>query len=245
MRAVRVKTGVVRWPLIAVLAAVALLVAACGDDGGSGDPDTRVVTVAGTGDVRGAPDTLRANIGVEAEGPDVSSAISAVNTAAARVSEALQEEGVEEKDIQTQEMSISARRTSPEPGQTSAIGGYQARNTVRVIVRDLPKASAVLDAAIKAGGDQTRLNGVSFAIEDDSKLVSDARERAFADAKGKAEQYAALAGDQLGGVVSIEENVTGQQTPFSREQLDAAPAVIEPGEQTIRVNVSVKWRLKG
>lgn len=241
------KPGVVRWPLVAVIAAAAALLTACGGDGGSGDPDSRVVTVAGSGEVRGTPDTLRANIGVQATGPDVSSAIDAVNASAKKVSDAVKDQGVESKDIQTQEMSISPEYVTPAPGQTSSIGGYQASNTVRVTIRDLKKASQVLDAAIKAGGDNTRLNGVSFAIEDDSKLISDARDRAFADAKGRAEQYAKLADDKLGSVVSIDENVSGQQTPYlSDERLTKSPAPtqIEPGEQTVRVNVTVKWRLK-
>ncbi|MFT3663326.1 MAG: SIMPL domain-containing protein [Gordonia sp. (in: high G+C Gram-positive bacteria)] len=219
----RIRNPIGRWPMIVVLAAVAMLAAACGSDG-AGDPDTRVVTVAGTGDVQGAPDTLRADLGVEAEGSDVSSAIGAVNAAARRVSNALRAAGVDGADIQTQEMSISPRYTGPREGEVSRVGGYQAVNTVRVVVRDLPKASSVLDAAIEAGGDQTRLGGISFAIEDDSTLVSDARKRAFDDARARAEQYASLSGDELGDVVSIEENVSGQQTPFRKEQLECGRA---------------------
>ncbi|MFT4088044.1 MAG: SIMPL domain-containing protein [Gordonia sp. (in: high G+C Gram-positive bacteria)] len=240
------RTSRFRRPAIALLAVCAMALPACGDDPGSGDPDTRVVTVTGSGEVRGAPDTLSALIGVEASGPDVSSAISAVNDAAKRVTDAVKKQGVESKDIQTQEMSISPQYTGPAPGQVSSVGAYQASNTVRIVVRDLPNASKVLDAAIKAGGDKTRLNGVSFAIEDDSKLVSDARDRAFSDAKSRAEQYAKLADDSLGGVVSIDENVTGQQTPYTHEMTaKAVPVQIEPGEQTVRVQVTVKWRLKG
>lgn len=240
----RLAKSVRRWLILAVIAMVGLVATGCGSSESSDDADTRVVTVTGSGEVRGAPDTLRADIGVQASGPDVSSAIDRTNASATKVIDALKAQGVDAKDIQTQEMSISPQHTNPMPGQTSTIGGYEATNTVRVIVRDLPKASQVLDAAIKAGGNDTRLGGISFAIEDDSKLVEDARARAFADAKARAEQYAKLAGDELGGVVSIEESVTGQQGPMLRDEMVAKAAPpIEPGQQTVRVQVSAKWRL--
>lgn len=65
---------------------------------------------------------------------------------------------------------------------------------------------------VRAGGDATRINGVSYSIEDDSALVRDARERAFHDARDRAEQYAQLSGLRLGQVIAISE-VAGEAPP--------------------------------
>ena len=217
---------------------------ACGSGDGQ-SADSRVVTVTGAGEVRGAPDTLRATIGVEATGPDVSSAIDQVNARAAKVTDAVKAAGVATEDIQTQQLSITPSYTSPAPGQVSTVGAYQASNTIRVIIRDLPAASKVLDDAVAAGGDQVRLQGLTFSITDDAALISDARERAFADARSSAEQYAKLSDDSLGDVVSIDEGITGGDAPVALDSRSPAAEsmVIEPGEQTVRVQVTVKWRL--
>src|SRR5258708_32362914 len=73
-------------------------------------------------------------------------------------------------------------------------------------VRDVTTASGVLALIVSTGGDATRLNSVSYSIEDDSQLVKDARARAFNDAKDRADQYAQLSGLGLGKVISIAES---------------------------------------
>ena len=86
-----------------------------------------------------------------------------------------------------------------------AITGYRAGNSIGVTIRKLDAASGALTAIVDAGGNATRINSVSYSIQDDSKLVSDARARAFEDAKNRAEQYAKLSGLSLGKIISISE----------------------------------------
>lgn len=230
--------------IFVAMAAIGALVAGCGSDNKTVTKNSpREITVVGTGKVQGEPDTLQATIGAQASGDDVSSAIAAVNAAADKVITAVKNAGVEAADIQTEQMSITPNNTNPPPGQASQVSGYQATNTVRVTIRDLSKASEILDQAIAAGGNATRLDGVSFSINDDSKLMAGARERAFDDAKAKAKQYAKLSNGSLGDVVSIDEQVNGGgQQPMARTM--AAMPPVEPGQQTVSVSVTVKWRLK-
>lgn len=227
----------IRITFAATVAAGALLLAGCGSD--STDHE---VTVTGTGEVRGTPDLLRADIGVEATAPDVSTAVTQVNSKAQAMIDAIVGAGVKREDVQTAKLTINPQYASPGAGGGSrTISGYQAENSLRIVVRDLPKASGVLDKAIQAGGNNARLRGVSFDISDDSKLLADARERAFKDAKAHAEQYAKLSDRELGDVTSVSESHGSQPMPAQADVKLAAP--IEPGTQTVTFSVTVKWAL--
>ncbi|MFI6871472.1 SIMPL domain-containing protein [Nocardia sp. NPDC050406] len=221
--------------LCAATAGVALLLTGCGSSDTDHDRD---VTVVGTGEVRGAPDVLNADLGAQVTAADVSTAVDDVNAKATAMTDAMVAAGAEREDIQTSELSVQ-----PEYGpEGRTITGYRASNSVHVVVRDLTKASAILDAAVKAGGNDTRISKVSFSLEDNSKLLGDARARAFDDAKSRAQQYADLAGLKLGDVETITEDTSGGNFPM---QADAAPEFkLEPGQQTVTLTVNVTWNLK-
>ncbi|WP_225726157.1 MULTISPECIES: SIMPL domain-containing protein [unclassified Nocardia] len=221
-------------PFVAVVAGAAMLCTGCGK---SATPADRDVTVVGTGQVRGAPDTLNADLGVEVAADNVSGAIATVNDRAKAMTDAMVAAGVAREDIRTTDLSIQPQYTPD--GHT--VTDYRATNMVHVVVRELSKASAVLDGAIKAGGNETRLRGVSFALEDNSKLISDARARAFADAKSRAEQYAVLAGLKLKDVVTINEATSDNPKPQSANAPESFS--LEPGTQTVTFTVKVTWAL--
>jgi uncharacterized protein YggE len=233
-----------------VVAACVLLLGgatACGDDEPSDPGNQRSVTVIGSGEVEGAPDTLRADLGVEATGDDVSSAIDSANAAIRAVTDAVVNAGVAREDIQTQQVTLSPDYSNPAPGGSSTITGYRATNSLRIDMRDLSKASDVLKVAVEAGGNATRISNVSFVIDDDSELVTDAREQAFNDARSRAQQYARLSGDELGKVLTIDETTTGQHVSASdqlRSEMVDSSVPLEPGQQTVNFTVTVKWQLE-
>ena len=231
----------------AVLLAAVAVTAACGTESSSAPASSTPagINVNGVGEVQGTPDTLTARIGVETTADDVTTAIDQANTAVSAVTDAISAAGVDRADIQTQQVSIDPQYSDGFSGGTSTISGYRATNTLQVTVRDLSMASWVLGDATTAGGNATRVSGVSFRIDDDSDLIADARSRAFADARDRAEQYASLAGNDLGKVVSITENITGQESAPSFDRSSASSAVpIEPGQQTVSVSVAVQWGLE-
>ncbi|MFX0579880.1 SIMPL domain-containing protein [Nocardia nepalensis] len=212
----------------------ALLLTGCGK---SDSAPEREVTVVGTGQVRGAPDTLNAELGVEVNADNVSAAISGANEKSKAMTDAMVTAGLAREDVQTKDVSIQ-----PQYGPDGhIISGYRATNSVRIVIRDLSKGSAILDAATKAGGNETRMRGVSFAIEDDSKLLADARSRAFADAKSRADQYAVLAGLKLTDVITINEASSREE---NNPKVGAPESFqLEPGTQTVTFTVKVTWGL--
>ncbi|MFD0886518.1 SIMPL domain-containing protein, partial [Streptosporangium algeriense] len=71
-----------------------------------------------------------------------------------------------------------------------------------------------------------------------------ARDLAFADARARAEQYARLAGRELGRVVAIsEENVTPPIPMSYGAGFAAEKASVSPGQQTVSVSVRVVYGL--
>ncbi|MFD6154897.1 SIMPL domain-containing protein [Nocardia sp. NPDC060256] len=229
------------WPMVvAVLATATVVVTGCGS---SDSGPEREVTVVGSGQVRGAPDILNADIGVEVTADNVSAAISRANDRAKAMTDAIVGAGATKEDVRTTDVSIQPQYAG---GTDNTVVGYRASNSVRVVVRDLSKASGVLDSAIKAGGNETRLRSVSFAIDDNSQLLADARARAFADAKARAEQYAVLAGVKLTKVITISEANSRDDNSAKMSTRDAAPQSVplEPGTQTVTFTVKVTWGLE-
>ncbi|MFE9579036.1 SIMPL domain-containing protein [Nocardia sp. NPDC006044] len=231
-----------RWPAAAAaLAATAALATGCGSS--DAGPE-REVTVVGSGQVRGAPDILNADIGVEVTADNVSAAISRANDRAKAMTDAIIGAGATREDVRTTDVSIQPQYAGGQDGGNTVVG-YRAGNSVRVVVRDLSKASGVLDSAIKAGGNETRLRSVSFAIDDNSQLLADARARAFADAKARAEQYAVLAGVRLTKVMTITEANSRDDDGAKLSGRDSAAQSVplEPGTQTVTFTVKVTWGL--
>jgi uncharacterized protein len=201
----------------------------------------RQVTVVGAGEVQGVPDTLTADVSVEAAATDVTTAMNQANDRQTSVLNALNASGIDAKDISTTQVSLQ-----PQYSDNSVITGYRASNSIQIKIRKLDTASQVLANVISAGGDATRINSVSYSIEDDSKLVTDARARAFNDAKQRAQQYAELSGLSLGKVISISEVPGGSPPsppmPMPRGAM-ASSVPLQPGQQTVSFSVTGVWEL--
>lgn len=235
---------------ILVLAVAGLLMAtlsACDSSPASAvsGPDgtvPRQVTVVGSGQVQGAPDTVTVNAAIESTAPDATAAMNQTNDRMSAVIDAVAEQGIDRKDISTTQVTLS-----PQYGENSVITGYQASNSIAVKIRSIDAASPTITAIQTTGGNATRINSVSFSIEDDSQMVKDARARAFNDAKDRAEQYSQLSELSLGDVISISEVDSGSTpppTPMPRFEAMQAAVPLEPGQQTVGFSVTVVWELR-
>jgi uncharacterized protein YggE len=231
------------------LAAAGLTLAVSGCDASSGPASSatdnvRQVTVVGTGEVEGTPDTLTINAGIEVIAPDAAAALNQTSERQKAVIDALVDSGIDRKDINTSQVSVQPQYAG---GDGNAISGYRANNSIDIKVRQLDSASQAFAVIAGNGGDAMRINNVTLAIEDDSQLVREARARAFNDAKSRAEQYALLAELDLGKVLSISEapgTTPPQPYPSTRGGAAEMAAVpIEPGQQTVGFSVTVVYEL--
>ena len=200
------------------------------------------ITVGGTADVAGTPDTLRLDLSVVATAPSVSEALAKANASAGAVQTSLLGNGVGKKDLQTSGLNIAPSYDYTKSG-APRLKGYVVSESVSAKLRDLGRAGDAIGEAVRVGGNAVQVNGISLDLEDTGVLVSQARDRAFVDAKTKAEQYAKAAGRSLGAAVSIAETVTAP-SPISvplaeMSQAKQGDVPIQPGSQEVGVTVKV------
>jgi uncharacterized protein len=237
----------------------------------------RTITVVGHGEAMGKPDIARTSIGVEASAPTVEEALNQTSTKMTAILDAVKKLGVAEKDLQTANFSIQVERPYVEPmpavaplaeAAPPAKGGkaaaaaplpppppprapsvtYRVSNSVEVVIRDVPKASKVLQAAVDAGANNVW--SVSFSIDDTKALEATAREKAVADARARAEVLAKLSGVELGPVISVSE-VIGRGPVHPMPMFASAEAKwagagppLAPGEVTWGTSIEVVFGLK-
>jgi uncharacterized protein YggE len=168
-----------------------------------------------------------------------------------KVMAALKDNGVAEKDIQTQYFNVSQRTQWDEIMGEEVVIGYQVSNMVTAKIRDIDNAGPIIDAVATAGGDLTRINSMNFSIDDPSVYLEKIREEAMADAKDRAEQLARLAGVRLGKPVYISESSYIPSPEYPRVYYEggmavpapAPPTVISPGEMEITLNVQIAYAI--
>jgi uncharacterized protein YggE len=192
--------------LIPVLILVSLLAGACTTVPNANAQPTaeagnlRTIAVTGTGEIILVPDMAYINIGVHTEAEDVSSAVANNNRQANDIIEAIAKLGIEEKDIQTSNFNVYTMNNYDNMGNATGTS-FSVDNTLYIIVRDLPKLSEILDAALVAGANQ--IFGINFDIADRQAALDRARDLAIEDAQNKAQAVATTIGATLGKIQSV------------------------------------------
>ena len=200
------------------------------------------ISVTGEATVSVPPDLAEIDGGVTSEAKTAREASEANNAAMGKVLQALKGAGLEDKDIRTSRLSLQPQ-SAPNRSGPSAIAGYRASNRVTIRVRDVTKVAGVIDTLVGAGANE--IGGINFVVSQASKLLDEARERAVADARRKAEIYAKAAGVTLGAPLSISEEGNSAPVPYRRMAAGmAASAPVAQGEETLAVTLSVSWAIK-
>lgn len=207
------------------------------------------IWVNGEGKVTAVPDVAILSLGVEAQEATVESAREKAAAAMEDVIQAFKDNGVDEKDIQTQYFNINRVTRWDNDKQEEIVIGYRVSNTVTAKVREIEMASPIIDAVVAAGGDLIRINSIGFTVDDPSDLQEEARKLAVADASAKAEVLADAAGVDLGKISYISES-SYVPSPIYRDVATAegapVPTVqtpISPGELDITVNVQIIYAI--
>ena len=211
------------------------------------EPDSsgHTITVAGTGTVQVEPDTATVNLGVQVTRPTGAEAMEQINRDATAVTEALVAAGVAEEDIQTSSLSLYS--VTGDDGTT--VTGYNASLSINVTIRDVDAVGSTIDTAQRAGGEGFTIGGVSFSFADPESVLEQARIDALANARAKAEQYAAAAGVELGAVVSIVESpsyppiIYGDAMIARDEAMTASGPPNSPGQLDLTIDISVSFAI--
>lgn len=264
-----VRSGLV----VAGLAALALVAAACAGDGTNGGAtgglnaaqieslarslgvSTSIlggntgIHVTGAGTASAAPDIAVLSLGVEGQARTVAEANAIAADAIAAVLAVLRGSGVADDDMKTQQFSIQPQYSFNRDTGVQTLTGYRVTNSLVVTLRDLDAVGSIIDAAAAAGGDATRINSIGFRVEDGVALEEEARVLALADAVAKADLFAEATGVSRGKLVFITEQSFQQFARTEAVSLDAAiagapaPTEILAGEFDVRVSVQAVFAI--
>jgi uncharacterized protein YggE len=240
-----------RFALALVLAVTPVLAPAFAQDAPPPPgPRPAIFVLSGEGKASAAPDLAVLSSGVLAEGKTAREALDANTAAMTKLIASFKAAGIEDRDIATSGFTVQPRYVYSQRNdgtqEPPRITGYEVRNTVTVKVRDLTKLGGVLDTAVTEGSNQ--IDGLTFDIAKKDELLNEARKKALADARAKADLYAEAAGVKLGRLRELSEQ-TGSGYPPPRpmamrmEAKAAADVPVEAGQQEISVNVTATWEI--
>jgi uncharacterized protein len=204
------------------------------------EPSARVITVTGTGEASGTPDTAELTLGVEVRAATTSEALAAARESTDSLLAVLRAVPVPEEDLQTTSLSVYPNYEYTPEG-TGAPTGYVANVTIRVRTT-VEASSAIVDDAAAAVGDALRVQGLSWTVADPEALLAEARRVAVVDAEATAASLAEAAGAELGPIVSISTG--GAPTyPYLAGEGDVSAIPFAPGQATITAAVTVAFEL--
>lgn len=208
------------------------------------------VNVQGVGKVSGQPDIAVIQVLVHNKSKDQATARKENNVASEAVL-AILKRVVEDKDLYAQ-----PARVWPDYNYTQKRGqqikGYQASNSITAKLRNLEMAQTVVNEINNVDSEKVQVSSFQIAIDDRTKIENEARSKALADAKQKAQLYASESGFSVIVLKSLDENMgeRGYNPPrramaFAAAALESAPQdeTLEMGNIDITVNVNACFKL--
>ena len=169
-------------------------------------------------------------------------------------------QGVEDKDIKTQNFSLEPRYQSfscsrpfgaePVACPPAEIVGYTISQTVQVKIRDFKKVGVIVSGVVENGANS--VSQLSFTIDKPDAVESEARAQAIQKAKEKAKAVAQAGDFRLGRLLSIQAGGFPYLPVYEKADFGyggvtpaAAPApAIEPGSQEVKVSVTLVYEIR-
>lgn len=213
-------------------------------------PPPRLISISGHGSVKAVPDLATVSVSVVAQGRTARAALAQNAAAASAVVEKLAGSGIARADLTTSGYSLQAIYGDVKAGSNRRppLLGYTANTSVTAQVRRLDGLGQLLDEVVDAGA--TGIDSVAFSLSDPAARMDEARRAALADARHRADLYAAAAGTHVGRVQSITENGGGYAPPppvmYEMKAADQARAAVpvEAGTQEVGADVSVTYAIE-
>lgn len=215
------------------------------------------ITVEGTGEAAAIPDVARISFSVTENAGTVAEAQESATAKTDSALSAVEELGVEEKDIRTVSYNVYPQYEyqncyatyCPPTTSSPRIIGYEVSQSIEITIRDTAKAGDVLSAL--GATEVQNISGPNFTVDDADSVKAEAREIAIAEAKEKAKKLAKELGVSLGKVVSFYENQPypyydgyGYGGDMRMESASAAVPSLPVGEQETSVSVSITYEIR-
>jgi uncharacterized protein len=201
--------------------------------------------ISATGEVSRVPDLAIITAGVVAKAPTASAALQESASRMQRVVAALKRAGIADRDIQTSNVNLNPEYRYPE-NQSPQLTGYTASNNVTVRFRDVRTSGRILDALVGEGANQ--ISGPNLTIDNTDAALDEARAKAIAVGRERAQAYARSLGMRVVRLVALSEtggNSIVQPLPmYARAEVAMAKTQIEPGEQKLQITLAMTFELQ-
>lgn len=203
------------------------------------------ISVSGEGKIKVVPDEAIISIAVETKGEESSKVKKENDSSIDRVLKFLKSTKIDQKNIKTERVSLY-----PQYDYQKKKNYYYASQTISIYLKDLSQYEAIMSGLIDAG--VNRVNGVAFQSSQMETLKSDARKKAVADAKKKAEDFAGALGQKVGRAIVVSDNSQPIYNPpmyrnvmmEAKMEGDMAQETLAIGEIEINTNVNITFVLE-
>jgi uncharacterized protein YggE len=231
------------WALIGSV--IAPLTAQAQDSRATIEPIPQIA-VTGRGEVKVSPDRATIQVSVQTRAASAAAAASENATKQQSVLAALRTLGLQNDQLSTINYNVYPEQRY-EQGKEPVIVAYNVTNTILVDVRKLNQVGPVIDAALSHGANM--IASLQFYASNTETARRSAIATAIEKARADAEAAARAAHGSLGSLLEI--NIGAYSPPPPRPmmmarvaggvaQMDSTP--INPGEETLSVEVSTRWR---
>ena len=203
--------------------------------------------ISATGSVSRVPDLAIISAGVVTKSPTASGAIADNAARMERVRAALKRAGIADRDIQTSSINLNPDYRY-DNNQPPVLTGYQASNTVAIKFRDIRNTGKILDALVAQGANQ--INGPSLTIDKPEAAYDEARTKALAAGRARADLYARSLGMRVTRLLSVSEGGTNMPRPpypmamMAQAERSDAKTGIEPGSQDLEITLGMSFELQ-
>jgi uncharacterized protein YggE len=199
-----------------------------------------------TGEVTRVPDLAVINAGVVTRSKTATGALQDAADRMQKVLAALKHAGIDDRDIQTSSVTLNAEYRYPE-NQPPQLTGYTASNQLTIKFHDIRSSGKILDALVAQGVNQ--INGPAMTIEHPEAALDEARGKAVAAGRARADLYARSLGLRVARVVAVSESggyyaPPPAPPPVMMARAQSADTSIEPGEQKLQVSVAMTFELQ-
>lgn len=209
-------------------------------------PVPEIITT-GTGEAHVTPDRATIAIGVHTQAPTAAGASAENARKQQAVIDTLRALGIAANQISTVNYNVFPEQSyHPDQGDKAPkIVGYNGDNTVQVEVRKIDQIGTLIDAALAKGANG--INSLEFSASNTDAARRAAISDALASARSDADALARAAGGSLGDLLEASTSSPALPRPVMsgvamRMTAEATPTPINPGEQTVRVTVTTRWR---
>lgn len=195
------------------------------------------MTVLGEAKVEAEPDLARIRFRVARLEPAPSDAFGSAGAAVSAVRQALRDHGIADSAVRDSRLSL---QSSWEYGEQRRFLGYECAATFAVESADLDDLPRLVEDIVAAGANE--IYGVEFDVRERIDARARACREAVADARRKAELYAAAAGVRVGPVLHIEDGTGPTSIELARNSA-ASREDLAPGRVTISASVVVGFAI--